>query len=193
MERTYWPIFPRWGDHDSARGVQDPGGRVGQGRGWNLGAMPVMSYQPVGNGRVVVVEGAGMWRWAFLAADINNKRKSTAPFGEASSAGWYPMSASCLHRRMALRADKLTFGTDENRSQGCFHAVYTVHNPNSVRARIINLRAMGDETRLDRRVVAAGWRQGNGKSGENTSGVAVYVTNNDRIITRICQLDVGDG
>ena len=27
---------------------------------------PVMAYQPVGNGRVVVVEGAGMWRWAFL-------------------------------------------------------------------------------------------------------------------------------
>ena len=32
-------------------------------------AMPVLAYQPVGSGRVVVVEGAGMWRWAFLAPE----------------------------------------------------------------------------------------------------------------------------
>ena len=29
---------------------------------------PVVAYQPVGNGRVVVVEGAGTRRWAFLRA-----------------------------------------------------------------------------------------------------------------------------
>jgi hypothetical protein len=27
---------------------------------------PVVCYQPYGGGRVVVIEGAGMWRWAFL-------------------------------------------------------------------------------------------------------------------------------
>jgi hypothetical protein len=27
---------------------------------------PVVCYQPYGSGRVIVIEGAGMWRWAFL-------------------------------------------------------------------------------------------------------------------------------
>src|SRR5206468_13045082 len=27
---------------------------------------PAAIYQPYGSGRVVVIEGAGMWRWAFL-------------------------------------------------------------------------------------------------------------------------------
>ncbi len=30
---------------------------------------PVLTYQPYGTGRVVVVEGSGMWRWAFLPPD----------------------------------------------------------------------------------------------------------------------------
>ena len=30
---------------------------------------PVLTYQPYGTGRVVAVEGAGMWRWAFLAPE----------------------------------------------------------------------------------------------------------------------------
>ena len=30
------------------------------------GSTPVLTYQPYGSGRSVVIEGAGMWRWAFL-------------------------------------------------------------------------------------------------------------------------------
>ena len=30
------------------------------------GSTPVVTYQPYGAGRTVVIEGAGMWRWAFL-------------------------------------------------------------------------------------------------------------------------------
>lgn len=31
--------------------------------------VPVLSYQPYGSGRTVVVEGAGMWRWALMAPE----------------------------------------------------------------------------------------------------------------------------
>ncbi len=39
-------------------------------------AAPVISYQPIGTGRVVVVEGAGMWRWAFLASGPSPIRRN---------------------------------------------------------------------------------------------------------------------
>jgi hypothetical protein len=33
---------------------------------------PVVTYQSYGVGRVVVIEGAGMWRWAFLAPQFQS-------------------------------------------------------------------------------------------------------------------------
>ncbi|MCA9137055.1 MAG: hypothetical protein KDB00_09855 [Planctomycetales bacterium] len=33
--------------------------------------MPLLTYQPFGGGRTVVVEGAGMWRWALLPPDYS--------------------------------------------------------------------------------------------------------------------------
>jgi hypothetical protein len=33
-------------------------------------AVPIVTYQPYGAGRTVVVEGAGMWRWALLAPEF---------------------------------------------------------------------------------------------------------------------------
>ena len=37
--------------------------------------IPVVTYQPVGSGQTIVVEGAGMWRWAFLAPQFADKEK----------------------------------------------------------------------------------------------------------------------
>jgi hypothetical protein len=75
---------------------------------------PVMSYQPVGNGRVVVVEGAGMWRWAFLAPEHQSQEEIYGSLWR-SLVRWLVSNVGLLpSQRMALRADKLTFGTDEN-------------------------------------------------------------------------------
>ncbi len=32
----------------------------------SAGIVPLVTYQPIGSGQSIVVEGAGMWRWAFL-------------------------------------------------------------------------------------------------------------------------------
>ena len=38
-------------------------------------SVPVLSYQPYGAGRTVVVEGAGMWRWALMAPQYEDKEQ----------------------------------------------------------------------------------------------------------------------
>jgi hypothetical protein len=75
---------------------------------------PVMSYQPVGNGRVVVVEGAGLWRWAFLSPD---HKKEEEVYGSLwrSLVRWLAANVDMLpSQRLSLRADKLSFNTGEN-------------------------------------------------------------------------------
>jgi hypothetical protein len=74
---------------------------------------PVVTYQPYGSGRVVVIEGAGMWRWAFLPPQYRNQ-------GEVYGSLWHSVirwlaSGAGLPpgRDMALRADKIAFGTGE--------------------------------------------------------------------------------
>lgn len=37
--------------------------------------IPVLSYQPYGSGRTVVIEGAGMWRWALMAPEHSEQEK----------------------------------------------------------------------------------------------------------------------
>ena len=76
--------------------------------------VPAITYQPVGNGRVVVVEGAGMWRWAFLP--IEHKQHDAA-YGTLwrSLVRWLVANAGLLpSQQLALRTDKVTFSTTEN-------------------------------------------------------------------------------
>jgi hypothetical protein len=77
------------------------------------GQTPVVTFQPYGSGRTVVIEGAGMWRWAFLPPE---QRDQTGLYGSlwhslirwlASGAGLPP------GRSRALRADKIVFDTNE--------------------------------------------------------------------------------
>ena len=81
----------------------------------NSGApSPMMVYQPVGNGRVVVVEGAGMWRWAFLAPEYKRDEEIYGSLWR-SLVRWLVANVGMLpSQRLALRADKLSFNTDEN-------------------------------------------------------------------------------
>ena len=87
-----------------AKGV---GGGTGQ-------PSPMMVYQPVGSGRVVVVEGAGMWRWAFLAPEHQKQEEIYGSLWR-SLVRWLVSNVGMLpSQRLALRADKLSFTTDEN-------------------------------------------------------------------------------
>lgn len=84
------------------------------GAAGNSAAGPVMVYQPVGNGRVVVVEGAGMWRWAFLPPE---RQKQEEIYGSLwrSLVRWLVANVGLLpSQKWSLRADKLSFNTDEN-------------------------------------------------------------------------------
>ncbi|MFO7899543.1 MAG: hypothetical protein R6V58_10860 [Planctomycetota bacterium] len=75
---------------------------------------PVLAYQPYGGGRVVVVEGAGMWRWAFLSDEAREDGEVYGTFWR-SLVRWLVSNVGLLpSQTMALRTDKLTFSTDES-------------------------------------------------------------------------------
>ena len=75
--------------------------------------LPVISYQPYGGGRVVVVEGAGMWRWAFLPPAYAEHHDVYAALWQ-SLLRWLVSGVGLLPgQKMALRTDKVTFRTDE--------------------------------------------------------------------------------
>jgi hypothetical protein len=70
-------------------------------------------YQPYGTGRVIVVEGAGMWRWAFLPPQYQAQEEVYASLWH-SMLRWVAGGAGLLPgQKVALRADKISFATDE--------------------------------------------------------------------------------
>jgi hypothetical protein len=74
---------------------------------------PVITYQPIGNGRVVVVEGAGMWRWAFLPPE-QQRHDEVYGYLWRSLIRWLASNVGLLPSQdMALRTDKLVFSTTE--------------------------------------------------------------------------------
>ena len=76
---------------------------------------PMMTYQQLG-GRVVVLEGAGMWRWAFLSPQYQ-KRDEVYGSLWRSLVRWLVANVGLLpSEQMALRTDKVTYSSDENAS-----------------------------------------------------------------------------
>lgn len=75
--------------------------------------VPVISYQPVGNGRVVAVEGAGMWRWAFLPPTYQDRDEIYAALWR-SLIRWLVSNVGLLpSQTMVLRTDTTSFSPDE--------------------------------------------------------------------------------
>lgn len=74
---------------------------------------PVMSYQPYGTGRVVAIEGAGMWRWAFLAP----QHQRSEPVYDELWRGlmrWLALGGGLAPgQNAALRTDRASFFTGE--------------------------------------------------------------------------------
>jgi hypothetical protein len=75
---------------------------------------PVVVYQPYGNGRVVVIEGAGMWRWAFLSPQYQNQEDTYRSLWQ-SLMRWLVSGTGLMPGQdLMLRADKLSFSTSES-------------------------------------------------------------------------------
>jgi len=75
---------------------------------------PVITYQPVGNGHVVAVEGAGMWRWAFLPPQ-HQQRDEVYGMLWRSLIRWLVSNVGLLpSQQLALQSEKVTFHTNES-------------------------------------------------------------------------------
>lgn len=75
---------------------------------------PLITYRPVGMGRVVVVEGAGMWRWAFLPPQ-HQERDEVYGMLWRSLVRWLVSKVELLpSQRFALRPDRAVFAPNEN-------------------------------------------------------------------------------
>lgn len=74
---------------------------------------PAVTYQPYGGGRVVVVEGSGMWRWAFLPPAYSEHDTTYGTLWQ-SLLRWLVSGAGLLPGQdLALRSDQVTFGSSE--------------------------------------------------------------------------------
>jgi hypothetical protein len=74
----------------------------------------VVTYQPYGTGRVVALEGAGMWRWAFLPPQQKDHDEVYRALWH-SLLRWLVSSVDLLPgQKLALRSDKISFSTSES-------------------------------------------------------------------------------
>jgi len=75
--------------------------------------MPVLTYQPYGLGRAIVLEGCGMWRWAFSPATRAQRENLYRSFW-SGLLRWIVTGADFLPgQTVALRPVKSTFSTLE--------------------------------------------------------------------------------
>jgi hypothetical protein len=74
---------------------------------------PVVTYQSYGAGRVVVVEGAGMWRWAFLSPEHREEHAIYASLWQNLMRWLVAGVGLAPGHDLALRLDRVSFATDE--------------------------------------------------------------------------------
>jgi hypothetical protein len=73
------------------------------------GVVPVITYQPYGMGQTIVVEGSGMWRWAFLPPQ-NADRDTVYPSLWQGLIQWIVARQDLLPgQQVALRPDRSMF------------------------------------------------------------------------------------
>jgi hypothetical protein len=74
----------------------------------------VVTYQPYGTGRVVAVEGSGMWRWAFLAPQYQQHDQVYDSLWQ-SLLRWLVSSVGLVPGQdLVLRTDRLTYTSGES-------------------------------------------------------------------------------
>jgi hypothetical protein len=76
-------------------------------------AIPVVTYQPYGRGQTIVVEGAGMWRWAFLPPEHAAKDKIYPTLWQ-SMIQWIVSQQDLMPgQKVGIRSDRATFLTGD--------------------------------------------------------------------------------
>ena len=102
-------------------------------------------YQQYGTGRVVVIEGSGMWRWAFLPPEYKQQEDVYREMWQ-SMLRWLTSGNDRLTpgQRMTLRSDKVTFLSTESAT-----ATMLVRDDPKLRAELpkVELASAGGETR----------------------------------------------
>jgi len=84
------------------------------------GDSPAVVYQPYGAGRVVAIEGAGMWRWAFSPPDEQSADDAYSSLWH-SVLRWLISGANLLPgQKLTLRTDKVSFTTTEDATLSVF-------------------------------------------------------------------------
>ncbi len=121
------------------------------------GAVPIVTYQPYGSGQTIVVEGAGMWRWAFLPPQHAAKDKIYPTLWQ-SMVQWIISQQDMMPgQEIAIRADRATFLSGDRTS-----ASVTLRNPaqwlksNSIDGLSVTLQAAGQELPKRFSLIASG-------------------------------------
>ncbi len=88
--------------------------------------IPIVTYQPLGAGQTIVVEGAGMWRWAFLSPEHASKDKIYPTLWQ-SMIQWIISQQDMLPGQdISIRPDRATYLAGDRAS-----ASVTLKNPAS--------------------------------------------------------------
>ena len=75
--------------------------------------VPVLSYQPYGSGRTVVVEGAGMWRWALMSPEYSEQEKVYSTLWR-SLLRWLVSRAGLMPgQNVSLQPDRVSFDSGD--------------------------------------------------------------------------------
>ncbi|MGA2066847.1 MAG: VWA domain-containing protein [Thermoguttaceae bacterium] len=76
--------------------------------------VPMITYQPVGSGRVVAVEGAGMWHWALLPPQHQDRDEVYGALWRSLVRWLVAKVGLSPSQRWAVQTDKVTFHTGED-------------------------------------------------------------------------------
>ncbi len=77
-------------------------------------SVPIVSHQPYGSGQTVVVEGAGMWRWAFLPPEKASAQRVYASLWQGLMQWLISQQDLLPGQDIALRSDRLAYVTGDN-------------------------------------------------------------------------------
>ena len=113
MEGDPYPRLPTLASADNISSVKPLAVVLASGTLPDGSNAPVVVYHPYGVGRVVAVEGAGMWRWAFLPPEYRAQEKAYGSLWQ-SMMRWLTSAANLKPGQLvSLRADRVRFSSEE--------------------------------------------------------------------------------
>jgi hypothetical protein len=90
-------------------GGSDSAGSAGSGDS----VVPVLSWQPYGSGRTVVIEGAGMWRWALMAPEHAEQEEVYATLWRSLLRWLVSRSGLMPGQNVSLQPDRVSFDSGD--------------------------------------------------------------------------------